>query len=586
MCGIVGYVGKQKSLPILLQSLKTLEYRGYDSSGIAYVINNEVKIVKDIGKIKVLENKLNIDENTFVGIGHTRWATHGNVTINNSHPHRQGNITLVHNGIIENYLEIKNKLLEFDYVFKGETDSEVLAGLIDYYYKKTEDAVETLEKVIKEIKGSYACAIIIDDNYDKIYVLRKDSPLIIGVGKNENFIASDVPAILKYTNKYILLNDYDVGVVSKDDVIIYNNGNKISKIINEFKEDAEIISKQGFDHFMLKEIHEQSTLARNNLVNNLRNIPDIRKYKNIYIVACGSAYHAGLIGKVLIEEYVNVPVYVDIASEFRYKKLFLSKEDLVILVSQSGETADTLASLRIAKKLGAKTLGIVNVFGSSIAREADNVVYTNALIEIAVATTKAYMMQVYTLGLIAIKNSDVRYDELIDYYRLLANQIDSIIENDIYLDVANAIYQNKDIFFLGRGIDYYIAMEGSLKLKEISYIHSEAYPAGELKHGSISLIEKNTPVVSVITNNKIKDKTLSNVSEVISRGAKSIIICSDDLDVDSSYYDIIIRVPGSVDTLRPILAIIPLQLMAYYVAKLNDCDIDKPRNLAKSVTVE
>jgi len=586
MCGIVGYIGKKKALPILLQSLKTLEYRGYDSSGIAYVINNEVKVVKDVGKISVLENKINTEENTCMGIGHTRWATHGDVTINNSHPHKQGNITLVHNGIIENYLEIKNKLIDLDYTFVGETDSEVLSGLIDYYYNKTEDMLEALEKVTRDVKGSYACAIIVDDNYDNIYVMRKDSPLIIGVGKNENFIASDVPAMLKYTNKYILLNDYDIAVISKDDVAVYNNGKKVSKAINEFEEDTEVISKQGFEHFMLKEIHEQSTLARNNLVNNLRNIPNIRKYKNIYIVACGSAYHAGLIGKVLIEKYVNIPVCVDIASEFRYKKLFLNKDDLVIVISQSGETADTLASLRIAKEMGAKTLGIVNVFGSSIAREADNVVYTNALIEIAVATTKAYMMQVYTLGLIALKNGDVRYEDTIDNYRLLANQIDSIIENDIYLDVANSIHQNRNIFFLGRGIDYYISMEGSLKLKEISYIHSEAYPAGELKHGTISLIEKDTPVISIITNQEIKDKTLSNIKEVISRGARSIVICTDDIEVDSSYYEMIIRVPHSVDTLKPILAIIPLQLVAYHVAKLNNCDIDKPRNLAKSVTVE
>lgn len=586
MCGIVGYVGRNKVLPILLQSLKTLEYRGYDSSGVAYVINDETKIVKDVGKISVLENKIDIDENSYMGIGHTRWATHGGVTISNAHPHKQGSVTLVHNGIIENYLEIKNKLLNLDYKFNGDTDSEILCGLIDYYYSKTEDMLDALSKTIKEIKGSYACAVIVDDNYDNIYVMRKDSPLIIGIGNKENFVASDVPAILRYTNKYILLNDYDIGVVSCDDVLVYNNGKKISKAINEFEISEEVISKQGYEHYMLKEIHEQSTLVRNNLMDNLRSIPDIKKYRNIYIVACGSAYHAGLIGKFLIEEYVNKPVYVDIASEFRYKKLFLNKEDLVIVVSQSGETADTLASLRIAHKLGATTLGIVNVFGSSIAREASIVVYTNALVEIAVATTKAYMMQIYMLGLIAIKNSDTRYDDIIENYRMLANQIDNILGNDMYKNVAKEIYRNEDVFFLGRGVDYYIAMEGSLKLKEISYIHSEAYPAGELKHGSISLIEKNTPVISIITNNNIKDKMLSNIKEVMSRGAKSIIICTDDIEIDNSYYETIIKVPGNIDTLKPILAIIPLQLISYEVAKLNNCDIDKPRNLAKSVTVE
>lgn len=586
MCGIVGYIGKNKSLPILLQTLKTLEYRGYDSSGVAYVVENTTKVVKDVGKISVLERNIDIEEDSCMGIGHTRWATHGGVTIDNSHPHTQGNITLVHNGIIENYIDIKKKLLEVGYKFKGETDSEILCGLIDYYYNQEKDMINALDSVIKEIKGSYACAIILNDDYDKIYAIRKDSPLIIGIGDCENFIVSDVPAILRYTNKYILLNDYDIAEVSRNMINIYNNGIIVDRTVNKFVANEEIISKQVYEHYMLKEIYEQSALVRNNLLDDLNDIPDIRKYKNIYVVACGSAYHAGLIGKVLIEEYVCKPVCVDIASEFRYKKMFLGCDDLVIVISQSGETADTLASLRKSKELGAKTLGIVNVFGSSIAREADLVVYTNALIEIAVATTKAYMMQVYMLGLIAIKNSKAKYECVLKNYRLLANQIDKILENTIYLDVANEIYESKDLFFLGRGIDYYIAMEGSLKLKEISYIHSEAYPAGELKHGTISLIEKDTPVISIITNNDIKDKTLSNVKEVISRGAKSIIICSDDIEVDGSYYETIIRVPKTIDTLKPILAIIPLQLIAYHVAKLNNCDIDKPRNLAKSVTVE
>lgn len=586
MCGIVGYIGNNRALPTLLELLTTLEYRGYDSSGVAYIINKEVKIVKEIGKISVLERKLNKEEDTFMGIGHTRWATHGGVTLNNSHPHKQGNVTLVHNGIIENYIEIKNKLLELGYIFIGESDSEVLCALIDYYYHKLEDMLMALNLVMKEIKGSYACAIIVDDDFDRIYAMRKDSPLILGVGDKENLIASDVLAIVKYTNKYVLLNDYDIAVVSSDNIEIYNNGNKISKEVNEFTDDIEIASKQGFEHYMLKEIYEQSTLARKNLVNNLKSIPDIKKYRNIYIVGCGSAYHAGLIGKVLIEEYVNIPVYVDIASEFRYKKLFLDKNDLIIFISQSGETADTLASLRIVKQYGVTTMGIVNVTLSSIAREVDIFLYTNALIEIAVATTKAYMMQIYMLGLLALKNSNIRYDLVLDDYRLLSNQIEQIIENKIYIDVANSIYSYKDVFFLGRGIDYYIALEGSLKLKEISYIHSEAYAAGELKHGTISLIEKDTPVISIITNKCIKDKTLSNVLEIISRGAKSIIICTDDIDIDKTYYDIIIRVPSSINTLKPILTIVSLQLIAYYVAKLNDCNIDKPRNLAKSVTVE
>ena len=586
MCGIVGYIGKQKALPILIQSLKTLEYRGYDSSGIAYIKNKETLITKDTGKISVLESKINIDETTFMGIGHTRWATHGEVTVNNAHPHKQGSITLVHNGIIENYLELKTSLLEKGYEFNGETDSEVLCALINSYYQENKDIIASLNHVIKEIKGSYACAIIVDNDIENIYVMRKDSPLIIGIGKEENFIASDVPAILKYTNKYILLNDYDIAIVSKNKPKVYHNEKEIEKEVNEFKYDEEVVSKQGYEHYMLKEIHEQSTLTRNNLVDNLRKIPDIKKYQKIYIVACGSAYHAGLIGKTLIEELANIPVDVEIASEFRYKKTFLTEEDLVILISQSGETADTLASLRKAKEDGSKTLALVNVFGSSIAREADIVVYTNALIEIAVATTKAYMMQVYMLGLIAIKNSKLRYSELYENYKLLPNQIDSLLESNIYKETAEEIYKHKDVFFLGRGIDYYIALEGSLKLKEISYIHSETYAAGELKHGTISLIEKGTPVISVITDKNIKDKTLSNIKEVISRGAKSIIVCTNDIEIDPSYYDIIIKVPENTETITPILAIIPLQILAYEVAKLKGCDIDKPRNLAKSVTVE
>ena len=586
MCGIVGYVGKKKALPILLQALKTLEYRGYDSSGMAFVINNEVKIVKNVGKICELEKKIDCDTDTVMGIGHTRWATHGGVTINNSHPHRQGRITLVHNGIIENYLELKNMLTEVGYNFVGETDSEVLCGLVDYHYKDTNDILAALQKTDEVAKGSYACGVILDDDYNNIYVMRKDSPLIIGVNDSENFIASDVPAILKYTNKYILLDDYDIAKVDNCSVSVYNNGKKVEKEIHEFEYNEEIASKQGFEHYMLKEIYEQSNLIRNNLEDNLKNIPDIKKYNNIYIIGCGSAYHAGLVGKVLIEQYVNKPVYTDIASEFRYKKLFLNKNDLVIVISQSGETADTLASLRKAKNLGVTTMAIVNVFGSSIAREADIVVYTNALIEIAVATTKAYTMQVFMLGLLAIKNSDVKYDDVINDYKLLANQIDSVIDNDTYKMIANDIYKNNDIFFLGRGIDYYLAMEGNLKLKEIAYIHSEAYPAGELKHGTISLIEKDTAVISVITDKNVKDKILSNIKEVISRGAKSIIVCIEDIEIDDGYYNMIVKVPNNIDVLKPILAIIPLQLIAYEVAKLKGCDIDKPRNLAKSVTVE
>ena len=586
MCGIIGYVGKQKVLPILLHGLKTLEYRGYDSAGVAYLNNNKIESVKSVGKISLLEEKVDKEISSNIGIGHTRWATHGGVTLENCHPHSQGDIVLVHNGIIENYLELKEKLLKFNYNFVGETDSEILSGLIDYYYKKDNNILNALNSVIKEIKGSYACVIMVAAENDKLYTIKKDSPLIIGISDDENFVASDVPAILKYTNKYIYLEDEEIAVISSNMYKVYKELGEINKEIHEFINDNEDISLQGYSHYMLKEIHEQAILARNNIYEDLKGIPDITKYENIYIVACGSAYHAGLVGRNLIEEYVNKPVIVELASEFRYKKLFLTKRDLVIVISQSGETADTLASLRIAKDIGAMVIGIVNVFGSSIAREVDLVIYTNAKTEIAVATTKGYMMQVYVLGLLALKNSKVDYKDVYDNYKLFANQIDMILDNKIYHEIAKVIYKHKDIFFLGRGIDYSIALEGSLKLKEISYIHSEAYAAGELKHGTISLIEEGTPVISIITNNEIKDKTLSNIKEVISRGAKSYIIATEDIDIDLSYYDKIVRIPNNIDLLKSLLVVIPLQLIAFEVAKLNGCDIDKPRNLAKSVTVE
>jgi len=586
MCGIFGYIGKNKSIEILLDSLKSLEYRGYDSGGIAYLKDNKIEIIKSIGKINNLEEKVNKNIDTSLGIGHTRWATHGGVNIHNCHPHRHGKITLVHNGIIENYLEIKNKLISLDYTFYGDTDSEVLCALIDYYYNQDNDILNVLNKVTKEVIGSYATCIIIDNNYDYIYVIRKDSPLIIGISNNKKFISSDIPAIIKYTNKYILLDDYDIACISKNNVSVYNNKKLLTKDIHIYDNNQEVYGKDNFEHYMLKEIYEQPNLIIKNLPDNLKNIPNIKKYNNIYIVACGSAYHAGLLGKHFIEEYVNIPVHVDIASEFRYNKLFLNSNDLVIIISQSGETADTLAALRRAKNMSIDTLAIVNVESSSIAREADNVIYTNAGIEVAVATTKAYMMQVFILGLIAIKNSSLKYNEIINEYKLLPNQINNILNNNKIKEIAKMLYQENDIFFLGRGIDYYVSLEGNLKLKEIAYIHSEAYPSGELKHGTISLIEKNTKVISIITDKKIKDKTLSNIKEVISRGAKSIIICTNDIDIDKSYYDEIIKVPESIDILKPILTIVPLQLIAYEVAKLKECDIDKPKNLAKSVTVE
>lgn len=586
MCGIISYIGKKKALPILLNGLKSLEYRGYDSAGVAYLDKGLIKTIKSVGKISELDKLVDKEIDTYMGIGHTRWATHGGVTKENSHPHTQGMITLVHNGIIENYLEIKEMLVSLGYKFIGETDSEVLSGLVDYYYNQTSDMLTCLDEVKKKVTGSYALGIIVSDDTDNLYAIRKDSPLIIGLSDTGNFIASDMPAIIDYTNKYILLDESEVAKISVDKVEIYKDLKVIDKDILTFDYSNFSNDLSGYDHYMLKEIHEEPSLIRNNLFENLDEIPDISKYKNIYIVGCGSAYHAGYVSKYLIEEFADKMVNVEIASEFRYKKLFLTKDDLVILISQSGETADTLASLRIAREMGATTLGLVNVFGSSIAREADIVVYTNALTEVAVATTKAYMMQIYMLSLIVLKASKINYFDVINDYKKLANQIDMLFEDKEYMKIAKDIYKNEDVFFLGRGIDYALSMEGSLKLKEISYINSVAYPAGELKHGTISLIEKGTPVISVITSEKIKDKTISNIKEVISRGARSYIIVTDDIEVSKEYYDVIVRVPSNIDMLKPILTVIPLQLLSYEVAKLRGCDIDKPRNLAKSVTVE
>ena len=521
-----------------------------------------------------------------MGIGHTRWATHGGVTENNAHPFCQGKFTIVHNGIIENYGIIKNDLIKKGYAFNSETDSEVIAALLDDIYKDNGNTLDTIFRVSNILEGSYAVLIINSDELDKIYCIRKDSPLIIGIGDDENFIVSDMSAVKNYTDRYYLLDNYDIGVVTKDDVKIYNNNKLVNKSVYTFDYKTDEYDKQGFSHYMLKEINEEEQLFRTNMLDNLDSIPSIKEYDKIYIVGCGSAYYAGLVGAYFIEKYADKEVITCLASEFRYKKLFLKENDLVIFISQSGETADTLASLRIARDLGAKTLAIVNALGSSIAREAHETIYTNCGIEVAVATTKVYAMQVYILGLLAIKNSNEDYQKLLPYYKNLSKQIHDIIKGEQYLEVANQIYDKDNIFFLGRNIDYAISLEGSLKLKEISYIHSEAYPAGELKHGTISLISNNTIVISIITDDSIKNKTISNIKEVVARGAYSIIIARDDLEIDKDTYDILIKIPKSIPLLDPILTVVMLQLISYHVAKLRKTDIDKPRNLAKSVTVE
>ena len=589
MCGIVGYAGKTNVIKNIMTGLKSLEYRGYDSSGIAYLDkNNNIKIYKKVGQIKNLDQILNYEDEASLGISHTRWATHGGVTDTNAHPHNQGKITLVHNGIIENYEELKKELEKEGYNFKSSTDSEVAAALIDKLYKENKDMLKTLVILKDKLKGSYAFNIINSDIPNKIYGIRKDVPLIVGVSDHGNMFASDIPAILHVTNKYIVLNNNEIVELEQDNIKYYNSeGKEITKEVKEYAGTIDSISKNGYDHFMLKEINEESEVVKNilNLYtknNKIKDIYNIKKYKNIDIVACGSASFAGQIGKYYIEKYANIKTEVYYASEYRYQKNFFTKDTLVILISQSGETADTLAALKLAKENGIDTLAIVNRRDSSIAREADSVIYTEAGIEVAVATTKAYLAQVLILLLLAFKDNN-KETKLLEDLKLLPNLITKYINEYDYSNIANILKDKEHIFYLGRGIDYYLSMEGSLKLKEISYIHSEAFQAGELKHGSISLIDKDFGVVSVVTDKTISDKTISNLKEVSARGAKIITITN---IKDNNFADYTILVEDYDEILNPLLVIVPMQMLAYNVAKLRDCDIDKPRNLAKSVTVE
>lgn len=589
MCGIVGYAGKTNVIKNIMTGLKSLEYRGYDSSGIAYLDkNNNIKIYKKVGQIKNLDQILNYEDEASLGISHTRWATHGGVTDTNAHPHNQGKITLVHNGIIENYEELKKELEKEGYNFKSSTDSEVAAALIDKLYKENKDMLKTLVILKDKLKGSYAFNIINSDIPNKIYGIRKDVPLIVGVSDHGNMFASDIPTILHVTNKYIVLNNNEIVELEQDNVKYYNSeGKEITKEVKEYAGTIDSISKNGYEHFMLKEINEESEVVKNilNLYtknNKIKDIYNIKKYKNIDIVACGSASFAGQIGKYYIEKYANIKTDVYYASEYRYQKNFFTKDTLVILISQSGETADTLAALKLAKENSINTLAIVNRRDSSIAREADSVIYTEAGIEVAVATTKAYLAQVLILLLLAFKDNN-KETKLLEDLKLLPNLITKYINEYDYSNIANILKDKEHIFYLGRGIDYYLSMEGSLKLKEISYIHSEAFQAGELKHGSISLIDKDFGVVSVVTDKTISDKTISNLKEVSARGAKIITITN---IKDNNFADYTILVEDYDEILNPLLVIVPMQMIAYNVAKLRDCDIDKPRNLAKSVTVE
>ena len=581
MCGIIGYVGEKRfSIDVIIDGLKHLEYRGYDSAGIAYVKDNNVVIEREVGRISNLENVLKKDT-SHIGIGHTRWATHGKPTKENAHPHKVGNITLVHNGIIDNFMELKSTLMSEGYTFKSDTDTEVAAAYIDSLYKENNDMIKSLSICVNKFLGSYAFGIINELETDVLYALRKDSPLIIGVGENENFIASDVPSILKYTNKYIDIENDEIVKITKDKVTVYDkNCNIINKEISVFEGDANLVEKNGYETYMLKEIHEEAEVIKKTSEASIDF--DITKYDEIDIVACGSAYHAGLVGKYMIEKLCNIKVNVCIASEYQYDKHFYKGKTLVIAISQSGETADTKKCVNIANNIGVDTLGIVNVKGSSIARICKHVIYTLAGPEIAVATTKAYLAQITTLILLAVKNSKEKINA--EDLQKLPYYIETLINKD-YTSLANMLYIKDDIYFIGRGIDYALCMEGSLKLKEISYIHSEAYAAGELKHGTISLISEGTPVIVVATSDELYLKTISNAKEVKARGAYVILVTDKEV-INEGVYDELISIPKVTEELRPILTIIPLQLISYEVAKLRGNDIDKPKNLAKSVTVE
>ena len=594
MCGIIGYNGKKNAIPIVIQGLKNLEYRGYDSSGIAYFYKDQVKIIKEKGRIKELESILENDEANLC-IGHTRWATHGKPSKTNSHPHKVGRVTIVHNGIIENYATLREELKAKGYKFQSETDTEVACALIDSLFVEGKNKIDILEEIQDILKGSYAFLIIFEDEKDTIYALRKGSPLIVSENEIGNFVASDIPAILEYSNTYYLLEEGEVAVLKPDSISFYFHKEKITKEKLIFNHDLMSAKKDGYSHFMLKEIHEQPKVIQAFLdyyFDNFDLIPEIDKYEKIHIVACGSAYHAGLLGKYFIEKYGNIEVDCYIASEYRYQKNFINEKTLVILVSQSGETADTIASLRLAKTCGAKTLGIVNVVGSTISRETDQVIYINAGPEIAVATTKAYTLQVLTLSLLAYKSgikngviSSKDKEEIKNDYYKLPKEIEKILKTN-YEYYADKIYKRQDIFFIGRLLDYYMCLEGSLKLKEISYLHSETYPAGELKHGTISLIEEGTPVISIITDESISEKTISNIKETKARGAYSLGIKRKSIITEDSCFDEVIEIPDLVDLVEVIITIVPLQMLAFEVAKKLGYDIDKPRNLAKSVTVE
>lgn len=607
MCGIIGYIGTKKAKPILINGLLRLEYRGYDSAGIATVEKDGIKVIKEKGRIANLDAMDGIsDLEGTIGIGHTRWATHGKPSAINSHPHYDNDklFAVVHNGIIENYHELRKSLEDNGYTFLSDTDTEVIPNLINFYYKKENDFLKAVKLACDELKGSFALEILCKYYPDNMIVVRQDSPLVIGRGLDENYISSDIPAILSFTKDFYFLNDREFAVLSRDNIDFYDNElNKIDKVVKSIEWNTASAEKDGYDDFMLKEIYEQPNAIRETIGSKLSeskisfNDFEIKKefletINRIYIVACGTAMNAGLATKATFENFCKIPTEVDIASEFRYRDPLIDEHTLCIYISQSGETADTIAALKLAKSKGAKTIAVANVIGSSITREADYCIYTHAGPEIAVASTKAYTSQVVLLNILALY-----FAEVLD--RVPSSTIDSMKKELLELpkkaeitlrnvaevkNFANIVYKETDMFFLGRGVDYYVASEGSLKLKEISYIHSESYAAGELKHGPIALIENDVTVIGIITNPNLVEKTISNIQEVITRGAKTLVITNQ--QINESQFFKVINIPDTEPCLSPVLSIIPLQLLAYYISKEKGLDVDKPRNLAKSVTVE
>jgi len=609
MCGIVGYIGSKQATPILIEGLEKLEYRGYDSAGVSVYSHGKLVVKKCKGRLLNLEKKLKEEPvSGTVGIGHTRWATHGEPSDINSHPHTNsdGSISVIHNGIIENYLSIKEWLQGEGYTFITETDTEVIPHLIDYYYDG--DIVDAVMKAVNKMEGSYALGVLCGKEPDKLIAARKDSPLIIGLGEGENFIASDIPAVLNHTRKVYLLNDKEIAVLERDSVSIFTTEGKPVKIeIFNVTWDAQAAEKGGYEHFMLKEIHEQPKAMKDTMtsrimpnsdeikIDNIKlTLEDLKNIDKIFIVACGTAYHAGMVGKYVIEKFARIPVEVDVASEFRYRKPILNEKTLMIVISQSGETADTLAALREAKSKGSRVIAVTNVVGSSVAREADDILYTWAGPEIAVASTKAYITQLISMYIIALylarlngKLSVPEYRKFRDELLKLPQKAQKLLDNKEEVQkFAAKNYSQRDMFYIGRGLDFAVALEGALKIKEISYIHAEAYAAGELKHGPIALIEKGTPVIALAASESLFEKMLSNIKEVKARGAKVIAFAVESRTGVEKSVDQVVYLPETLEELTPVLEVIPLQLLAYYTAIERGCDVDKPRNLAKSVTVE